>query len=154
MIRPHIALLLLVAACSAEAPKPVQAQQKAKAKPAEDPNPYPVYRVAVDKGGLLLTDPKTSQAKPAAFGLRQSLILGILARTLGAAEEGHDKDCGYDFARWPNGLTLWFDAGDFAGWERVGDDPAIGVAPGTSGTSAGVRCRSSKTGKDNADFTQ
>ena len=128
MIHARVLLLLLVAGCSAEAPKPVA--PAAKAKPVEDPNPYPVYGVAVDKGGLLLTDPKTKEAKPAAFGLRQSLLLAIMARTLGPAEEGHDKACKRDFARWPNGLTLWFDAGDFTGWSLAGENPAVGVAPG------------------------
>lgn len=142
MTRAALLLLLLVAAgCSPEAPKPVAPQ--AKAKPAEDPNPYPVYAIAVDKGGLLLTDPKTKEAKPAAFGLRQSLLLAIMARTLGPAEEGHDKTCKRDYARWPNGLTLWFDAGDFAGWALAGDDAKIGVAPGMTRTpdmSDGSRC--------------
>ena len=142
MIHSRLALLLLVAACSAEAPAPPPAP-KVKAKPVADADLLPVYAVAVDKGGLLLTDPGTKIAKPAAFGLRQSLILGILARTLGPAQEGHDKSCDRDFARWPNGLTLWFDAGDFTGW-TLKDGDTVGIAPGlvrTPAMSAGAACR-------------
>lgn len=136
-------LLLLAASCSAEAPpKPVT--PVAKAKPAQDPNPYPVYSIAVAASGLSLTDPKTKTARPADFGLRQSLLLAILARTIGPAAEGHDKACKRDYARWPNGLTLWFDAGDFTGWSLEGDSAAIGIAPGMSrkpAMAAGVTCR-------------
>ncbi len=119
--------LLLLAACSPEAPpKPVAA--KTAAKPA-DPDALPVYRVAVTKGGLLLTDPRGGAAKPAEFGLRQSLLIAILARSFGPAEEGHDARCKRDYARWSNGLTLWFDAGDFVGWQLDDGAPAIDVAP-------------------------
>lgn len=120
--------LLLLAACSPEAPpKPVA--PKTVAKPA-DPDALPVYRVAVAKGGLLLTDPRGGAAKPAEFGLRQSLLIAILARSFGPAEEGHDTGCKRDFARWSNGLTLWFDGGDFVGWSLDDGAPAIDVAPG------------------------
>lgn len=132
-----VVLLLVLAGCAAEAPKPVAPKAK-----AEDPNPYPVYRVAVAKDGLLLTDPKSGEAKPAGFGLRQSLLLAIIARSFGSAAEGHDKGCGKDFARWDNGLTLWFEAGDFVGWD-VKDGAGIGVAPGLQRAAAmhgGVVC--------------
>lgn len=121
-------LLLLVAGCSAEAP-PKPAASQAKASPVADTNVLPVYGVAVDRGGLLLTDPKSKEAKPAPFGLRQSLMLGILARTQGAAEEGHDAKCNRDFAQWENGLTLWFESGTFVGW-TLKEGGAVGVAPG------------------------
>ena len=133
----YLWVLLLLGACAAEAPKPVAPKAK-----AEDPNPYPVYRVAVAKDGLLLTDPKSGEAKPAGFGLRQSLLLAIMARSFGAAVEGHDEGCGKDFARWDNGLTLWFDAGDFVGWD-VKDGAEIAVAPGLARGKAlhgGVVC--------------
>ena len=137
----HLWVLLLLSACAAEAPKPAAPQ--AKTKPAADPNPYPVYGVAVASDGLVLTDPKTKAAKPAAFGLRQSLLLAILARSFGPAAEGRDAGCGKDFARWPNGLTLWFDAGTFAGWDLKDGTAAIGTAPGlerATAMNAGARC--------------
>jgi hypothetical protein len=117
-------LLLALAACS---PEPA-------AKPAK-PNtvatsPYPVYRVAVAQDGLLLTDPAGGAAKPAGFGLRQSLLIAILARSFGPAREGREPGCARDFAHWDNGLTLWFEAGSFVGWSLAGNDPAIAVAPG------------------------
>ena len=129
MIPSRILLMLLVGACSAEAP-PKAGTPQVKAKAAKPEALYPVYGIAVDKGGLLLTDPKTREAKPAAFGMRQSLLLAILARSLGPAAEGRDKACGRDFARWPSGLTLWFDAGDFTGWGLNDGTAVIGVAPG------------------------
>ena len=126
MKRAVLPLLLALAACSAEAPpKPVAPKVK-----APDPDALPVYRIAVAPGGLLLTDPRGGAAKPADFGLRQSLIIAILARSFGPPAEGHDAGCGRDFARWPNGLTLWFDAGDFVGWSAKAAAPVIGVAPG------------------------
>lgn len=128
MTARHLWPLLLLAACSAEPPpKPVAPKTTVK---APDPDAPPVYRVAVAPGGLLLTDPRGGAAKPADFGLRQSLLLAILARSFGPAEEGQDAACGKDFARWPNGLTLWFDGGDFAGWSLKDGAPAIGIAPG------------------------
>jgi hypothetical protein len=124
----HLWPLLLLVACSPEAPpKPVAPKTTVK---AADPNALPVYRVAVAPGGLLLTDPRGGAAKPADFGLRQSLLIAILARSFGAPVEGHDKACAIDFARWSNGLTLWFDGGDFIGWSVKEATSAIGVAPG------------------------
>jgi len=126
MIRFVLPLLLAIAACAPEAPKPAR---KATAK-AADPDALPVYRVAVAPGGLLLTDVRGGTAKPADFGLRQSLLIAILARSFGPAAEGRDTGCSRDFARWPNGLTLWFEAGSFTGWSLVRGTAAIGVAPG------------------------
>jgi hypothetical protein len=141
-------LLLTLAACSAEPPpKPAAAKSDAgrsAAAKAKAADALPVYRVAVAPGGLLLTDPRGGSAKPADFGLRQSLLLAILARSFGPAEEGHDAGCSHDFARWHNGLTLWFDGGDFAGWSLADAAPAIGVAPGlvrASQMAAGAGCR-------------
>jgi hypothetical protein len=124
----HLWPLLLLAACSPETPsKPVAPKTTVK---APNPDALPVYRVAVAPGGLLLTDPRGGVAKPADFGLRQSLLIAILARSFGTAAEGHDKACAKDFARWPNGLTVWFDAGDFVGWSLQEPASAIGIAPG------------------------
>ena len=139
----YLALLVLLAACSPEAPKP---PPKPAAKPAAPENTYPVYGVAVARDGLLLTDPKTGQAKPAAFGIRQSLIIAILARTLGPASEGHDQSCRQDFARWggEGALTLWFAEGVFTGWSLTGQPPKIGTAPGLARTptmTGGAGCK-------------
>ena len=133
--------LVLLAGCSPE-PPPKPAPKPAAVKPA-DPDALPVYAVAVDKRGLLLTNPKTRQAKPAAFGLRQSLIIAILTRTLGSPQEGRDAACAKDFARWNNGLTLWFDAGTFAGWSVDGADATVALAPEMTRAAkmaAGVTC--------------
>lgn len=119
--------LLALVACSAE-PPPQPPTPKTVVK-AADPDALPVYRVAVGSGGLVLTDPRGGAAKPADFGLRQSLLIAILARSFGPPVEGQDASCGRDFARWANGLTLWFEAGDFVGWQRTGDAPVISTAP-------------------------
>lgn len=137
-MKQAVVALLLLAACSPEpAPKPARSAAEiaaadraaAKARDAKA-NPYPVYRVAVAPGGLLLTDPASGAAKPAAFGLRQSLLIAILARSFGPATEGREAGCERDFARWDNGLTVWFDAGSFVGWSLAGTDPRIAIAPG------------------------
>jgi hypothetical protein len=125
--------LFALVACSAEPPpKPPTPRTVVK---AADPDALPVYRVAVASTGLALTDPRGGGAKPADFGLRQSLLIAILARSFGPAAEGHDDACGRDFARWSNGLTLWFEGGVFVGWERAADAPTIvsatGLAPYT-----------------------
>jgi hypothetical protein len=132
----HLALLLLLAACAPDPPKPPP--PKVLAKPVAPENIYPVYGVAVAKDGLLLTDPKTKEAKPAVFGMRQSLIIAILARSLGPADEGRDSDCGKDFARWGGdaALTLWFAQGAFTGWTLTGDPAKVGLAPGMARTPA------------------
>lgn len=131
---------LVLAACSAE-PPPKPPTPKTVVKPA-DPDALPVYRVAVAGTGLALTDPRGGAAKPADFGLRQSLLIAILARSFGPAVEGQDSLCGRDFARWSNGLTLWFEGGAFVGWERAADAPAIPTAPGLEPDSrkAGATC--------------
>ena len=137
-----LGLLMLLAACAPEAPKPAP-----KVKAAAPANIYPVYGIAVAPGGLLLTDPKTNEAKPAGFGMRQSLIIAILARTLGPATEGRDDGCGKDFARWGTAdvLTLWFAEGAFAGWTLAGAPRAISVSPGMlrkPAMTAGAICSS------------
>lgn len=149
-MRPVVLAVLLLAACSPEPAAPrksaaeIAAADRAAAKARDaKANPYPVYRVAVAQDGLRLTDPAGGAAKPAAFGLRQSLLIAILARSFGPANEGRNTGCAHDFARWDNGLTLWFDAGSFVGWSLAGDNPAIGVAPGLAGggkLSAGATC--------------
>lgn len=131
MIRLLLPLLLL-GACAPEAPKPAP---KVVAKPA-DPDALPVYNVAVAPGGLLLTDRRGGAARPAEFGLRQSLLIAILARSFGPAAEGREPGCARDFARWPNGLTLWFEAGSFTGWSLADRTGAIGIAPGLAAARA------------------
>ena len=135
----YLAPLLLLAACAPDAPKPPpRVETKAVPKSTAPENIYPVYGVAVAKDGLLLTDPKSRQARPAGFGMRQSLIIAILARTLGPASEGRDRDCDKYFARWgtDDALTLWFADGAFTGWTLTGAPGAIGIAPGLTRTPA------------------
>lgn len=137
---PLFALLFALAACSAE-PPPKPPTPKTVVK-AADPDALPIYRVAVTGTGLALTDPRGGAAKPADFGLRQSLLIAILARSFGPAVEGQDASCRRDFARWSNGLTLWFEGGEFVGWERAADTSAIPVASGLASDvrKAGVIC--------------
>lgn len=140
MMLPRLLPLLALAACSAESPpKPPTPKTVVK---AADPDALPVYRVAVAGTGLALTDPRGGGAKPADFGLRQSLLIAILARSFGPAIEGQDAPCGRDFARWPNGLTLWFEGGVFVGWERAADAPTIPAAAGLAPDQrkAGATC--------------
>ncbi len=147
----HLWLLLLLAGCAPEAPKPPAAKPKA----AAPENIYPVYGIAVANGGLLLTDPKTKVARLAGFGMRQSLIIAIVSRSLGAVTEGQDAACGKGFARWggDDALTLWFADGaltgwtltgwTLTGWTRTGGPPRIGIGPGLTAAklmSDGATC--------------
>jgi|GEM_PF-5845167 hypothetical protein len=154
MIRLLVPLLLL-GACAPDPPKPAatKAADPAAAKAADpaaakaaDPDALPVYRVAVAPGGLMLTDRRGGAAKPADFGLRQSILIAILARSFGPAGEGREAGCALDFARWPNGLTLWFEGGSFVGWTRAdAATAAIGIAPGlapAAARAAGETCES------------
>lgn len=95
--------------------------------------------LAVDAEGLRWFVPPNGSARPLAFGTPQADVLASLERVRGPAETGTNADCGagpVQYATWPDGLSLVFQNGRFAGWgldRRAAGALATanGVGPGT-----------------------
>lgn len=96
-------------------------------------------RLAVDSEGLRWFLPNGS-ARPLAFGMPEAQILASLERVRGPAAKGVNEDCGagpVQYANWPDGLSVVFQNGEFAGWglDRRASGAlttANGVGPGTT----------------------
>ena len=142
-------ILLLLAACSSEPAdvrsgpaEPVAAQELTRVpSPAtvEVATPGPVSteqpKLTVDGEGLRWFLPPNGTARPLAFGMPEAEVLASLERVRGPAGKGVDQDCGagpVQYANWPDGLSLVFQNGQFAGW---GLDRR---ASGALGTANGV----------------
>lgn len=145
---------LVVAACSpdpadlqsSEGP-PVAALEDASSEPfattevsAPEPAASERPKLAVEGEGLRWFLPLNGSARPLAFGEPEADVLRSIERVRGPAETGVNQDCGagpVQYASWPDGLSLVFQNGRFAGW---GLDPrasralatANGVGPGTT----------------------
>lgn len=161
IFRPAAALLLL-AACSTEpgreaaAPPPAPAAVAAAPAPPAAPvapapptTPAPVAAptgpaLAVEAEGLRLFDRATGSASPIPFGRPQAAMLEALERLRGPArpkslEEGVNADCGAGpvrYASWPDGLSLVFQDGRFAGWSL--DARAAGALSTANGIAPGI----------------
>lgn len=156
---PILAVLLLVA-CSTETGTTSEGQAGAPTAPAtrsapaatgttptavEMPPPEADDRaaapkVAVDGEGLRLVDPRSGSSRPLAFGMPQADLLAALAFR-GAPGTGANAECGNTrYANWPDGLSLLFEVGRFAGWALDGRTRGAlttmsGVGPGTTRAS-------------------
>lgn len=97
-------------------------------------------KLAVEGEGLRWFLPPDGSARPLAFGAPEADVLASLERVRGPAGKGVNEDCGagpVQYANWPDGLSLDFQDGVFAGW---GLDPrasgalatANGVGPGST----------------------
>lgn len=76
----------------------------------------------VHEEGLRLAGPSAGQGAGIAFGATQDEVLAQLA-FLGEPEVATNEECGagpMQIARWPNGLSLLFQDGRFAGWSVDG----------------------------------
>lgn len=106
----------------------------------------PALALAVDADGLRLFDRTSGAARPIPFGTARAHTLAALA-SRGAPETGINRECGAGplaFARWPDGLQLWFQDDAFAGWAL--DDSGIG----TITTAAGIGPGSTRAELDDA----
>lgn len=97
-------------------------------------------KLAVESGGLRWFLPPNGSARPLAFGAPEADVLASLERVRGPAGKGVNQDCGagpVQYANWPDGLSLVFQNGSFAGWgldlrASGGLATADGVGPGTT----------------------
>lgn len=133
MMRVFFALgvLVIFAACAPEASPPSAAAPAPVSAPIDSP------KIALDPEGLRWVLPNGStRALP--FGTPQAELIASLERVRGPAGQGTNESCGagpVQYAHWPDGLSLVFQAGKFAGWGVDGRaDGAIttmdGVGPG------------------------
>ena len=91
--------------------------------------------LAVEAEGLRLVDTATGAARPLPFGMPKDQLLAILESFRGPADGGTNSECGagpLEYAVWADGLTLYFQDGNFAGWAL---DPR---AEGAHATASGV----------------
>lgn len=144
--------ILVLAACSPEPMEvktsdagPMAASEAAQGAPppaAEAVTSGPVVaeqpKLAVDSEGLRWFLPPDGSARPLAFGTPEAEVLASLERVRGQAAKGVNQDCGagpVQYANWPDGLSLVFQDGEFAGWgldRRASGSLATanGVGPG------------------------
>ena len=128
------ACLLVVAGCTPEPERAVDPP------PVSPPAEEPAF-VALEGEGLRLIVASTGSARPLAFGTPQSQIVTALTTVFGTdpVEQGEAADCGADYARWIEGLTVWFTRGRFAGWAIADQSPLTTIDGwGTGSTRATV----------------
>ena len=155
---PRLPTLLMLCtaltACAPDAASPPAESGAAGAEAAAPADPAPAAQaLTVEAEGLRLFDPASGSARPIPFGTAQAQVMAALA-SRGAAETGTNAECGAGplaYARWPDGLTLWFQQDALAGWALNapdGDAPpsraggistASGLTVGNSQTSASTR---------------
>ena len=76
-------------------------------------------RLIVEGDGLRLASEPGGAARAIAFGAPQAEVVASLERVRGPAEQGSNPDCPngpVQHATWPDGLSLVFEQGRFAGW--------------------------------------
>lgn len=101
-----------------------------------------IPRLAIDPDGLrwFLQPSGNSRALP--FGMGRADVLASLEKVRGVATKGTNADCGagpVEFAGWPDGLSLLFQDGRFAGWgldsrAKGGVTTADGIGIGSTRT--------------------
>ena len=147
---------LLLAACSpgrdpaagsgnAPAPQVDLPAPVANTSPATPPAPSSSVEadgnpaLAVEGDGLRLFNPTTGAARPLPFGTPRATLLAALAFRR-SPDTGRQEECGpgpLDFAVWPDGLKLYFQAGKMTGWAldrraRESVSTASGIGPGST----------------------
>src|SRR5687768_17328726 len=135
-----LALLALTAGCGSDEPPPAAAEAEAStaevAAPAGDVDPP----MLVDAQGLRLLDHSGGGERRFAFGSDWADLRRALAFRGEPDEAGTNRECGagpLEYATWSDGLTLYAQAGEFAGWALDGQSAGIGAAGGIS-TAAGI----------------
>jgi hypothetical protein len=121
---------------SAAAPAPAVQPAPANSQPAASAS----APVVLDSGGVSVTD---AAGRPVTlrYGMDRAEVVSALTRAAGApGEQGENAECGggaSTFARWANGLTLWFQDDQFGGWAVDDRAPAAGLPRTASGVSIG-----------------
>lgn len=116
--------LLVVSGCAQD-----RAESAPDPPPGADPEPAvdvtapapPLDQLpllALDGEGLRAVNAATGSTRLLAFGARESRAMEVLTTHFGTdpVDEGEAADCGADYARWMEGLTVWFDRDRFVGW--------------------------------------
>jgi len=148
LLAPALALLAL-AACGGgdDAPAADEASIGDLASPAGNVDPP----LLVDGEGLRLLDHSGGGDRRLAFGSDWPGVREALAFR-GQPDTGTNAECGagpLDYARWPDGLTLYGQAGEFAGWALDDRSAGVGAAGGIS-TAAGIGPGRSRADLDKA----
>ena len=131
-IASALALLALTAGCGSEAPPPAPAETEASTAEIAEPAAPAEPPLLVDGEGLRLLDLEGGGERRFAFGSDWQSVGKALAFR-GQPATGTDRECGagpIDYAKWPDGLTLYGQADEFAGWAL--DGRSAGIGPGRS----------------------
>lgn len=96
--------------------------------------------LVVESEGVRFFNRSSSAASPIPFGRPQAQVIAAMERVRGPAGQGTNHDCGagpVKYANWPDGLSLVFQGGSFAGWGLDGRArgalaTAIGIGPGST----------------------
>lgn len=148
MTRLPATLLMLatLSACGPDAPAAPAESAAPQEQATAATSTTPVLTVEAE--GLRLVDPTSGSARPIPFGTAQAQVMTALA-SRGAAEAGTNAECGAGplaYARWPDGLTLWFQEGGFAGWALNAPAPDAPLSPaGGISTASGLTVGNSQT---------
>jgi hypothetical protein len=137
-IASALALLALTAGCGSGEPPPSAGDDASTAELAE-PEGEVDPPMLVDGDGLRLLDRSGGGERRFAFGSDWQEVRKALAFR-GEPETAINPECGagpLEYARWPDGLTLYAQAGKFAGWVLDGRSAGVGAAGGIS-TAAGI----------------
>lgn len=147
-----LAMLILAAGCNApstDAPGSAEGATPSSASTMPEATTTPASpaatttaaaKVTVDAEGLRLVESGSGTATRFAFGNAKETVLAGLERSLGAASQGTNEECGagpVEFANWPDGLSVAFQDGKFVGWGAAPDGPggwktASGIGPGST----------------------
>ncbi len=76
--------------------------------------------LALDAQGLRVVNAATGSTRSLAFGMKEAEVVTIVNNLQGKSRDrGTNSECGagpLGYASWGNGLTLWFNQGQFKGW--------------------------------------
>lgn len=95
--------------------------------------------LAMEENGIRVADSAGGPARSLAFGMAEGAVLAAVAFR-GEAERGTSPECGpgpLQYARWPDGVGLYFMDGEFGGWWLDGRDGSAvttraGIGPGST----------------------
>ncbi|HEU4842956.1 MAG TPA: hypothetical protein VFT05_01725 [Burkholderiaceae bacterium] len=143
-MRAALALLAVLAAgCREQAPQPHVSKAPVAQPAAPQPNNVSAVQVAtpaemaatklaLDPEGLRLFHTVSGASRLIAFGAARADVQRTISAVSKAApvEQEDSPDCGAAFARWPDGLNVWFQDGKFSGWSVGPDSAALATASG------------------------